>query len=500
MFMRRFLHRNRSRPPISVLPRWSRSRWALLVAPGLAVKRWILLLLAGIAVAGLGLAFILRNLHFPPFLPAPVVELTLPSLSDWLRGGLLLSLGLGLAGAAVWQINRQLISVLLGRRESLDNRELVEVLITGQERRQRLTGPKIVVIGGGTGMPTLLRGLRQYTENLTAVVTVADDGGSSGILRQRMGVLPPGDFRNNIAALSEAEDLMTQLLQYRFGDRDGLDNHNFGNLFITTMAAISGSFEAGIAESSRVLAVRGRILPSTLDNVVLCAEIKRRRRGQQSNGSQYPQPEEWLVVRGESNIPAAGGEIVHVHLEPSNSRAYPETIRAILQADLILAAPGSFFTSLMPNLLVPHVSEAIRASTAVRLYICNVASEQGETDGFSVSDHMRHLRLHAGDAFTAVLANDAYLRHPGDDSGIEWVILPPKDADLDYRLFTGDIVDDAAPRHHHPVKMAARVMEVYHLLRDEQKGTVHPCPLSPPTLGETVDDLPQNWGPGGREG
>ncbi|MBX3050529.1 MAG: uridine diphosphate-N-acetylglucosamine-binding protein YvcK [Caldilineaceae bacterium] len=455
------------------------TRWALLIAPGLAVKRWILLLLTGVFVAGLGLAFVLRNLHIPPFVPPTLTGLTLPYLSDWLRGGLLLAGGTALVGYGVWQINRQVAAVLLGRHRSLNSQELVDVLMTGQERRRRLTGPKIVVIGGGTGMPTLLRGLRQYTENITAVVTVADDGGSSGILRQRMGVLPPGDFRNNIAALSDAEELMTQLLQYRFGDRDGLDNHNFGNLFITTMTALSGSFEAGIADSSRVLAVRGRILPSTLDNVVLCAEVRRHKRAQvngtgNGNGHSPPKewshPEEWVYVRGESNIPSAGGEIVRVHLEPSECRAYPETVQAILQADLILAAPGSFFTSLMPNLLVPYVREAICASGAVRLYVCNVATEPGETDGFGVSDHLRHLRLHAGSAFTAVLANDAYPHQPPGESATEWVTLPEDDEVLDYRLFTGDIVDDKAPRHHHPAKMAAQVMKAYRLLLDEKNG------------------------------
>ena len=462
------------------------SRWTLLIAPGLAIKRWILLLPVGVFVAGLGLAFILRNLRIPPFLPAPVVGLTLPALSDWLRGGLFLAAGMILVGYGVWQINRQLASVLLGRGDSLDSLELMEALVTSQERRQRQTGPKIVVIGGGTGMPTLLRGLRRYTENITAVVTVADDGGSSGLLRQRMGVLPPGDFRNNIAALSDAEELMTQLLQYRFGDRDGLDNHNFGNLFITTMTALSGSFEAGIADSSRVLAVRGRILPSTLDNVTLCAEIKRPRKGAYVNGSGQPHPEEWghseewIVVRGESQIAGAGGEIVRVHLEPSQCRAYPETVRAILQADLILAAPGSFFTSLMPNLLVPYVREAIRASQAVRLYVCNVATEAGETDGFGVSDHMRHLRLHADDAITTVLANDAYLRHPADATGVEWVTLPPADEAVDYRLFSGDIVDDANPRHHHPAKMAAQVMEIYRLLLDERESHRSETPKGSP--------------------
>lgn len=451
----------------SLLPSSIDARWALLVAPGLAVKRWILLLLVGVFVAGLGLAFILRNLEIVPLLPPNLARLAFSQLSDWLRGGVLLAGGAGIVLYAVWQINRQVAAVLLGRLESLGSRELVHQLVTAQERRQRRSGPKIVVIGGGTGMPTLLRGLRHYTENITAVVTVADDGGSSGILRQRMGVLPPGDFRNNIAALSDAEELMTQLLQYRFGDREGLENHNFGNLFITTMTALSGSFEDGLADSSRVLAVRGRILPSTLDNVILCAEVKRRPGQSHVNGHGQPGPEQWTYVRGESNIPHAGGEIVRVHLEPAECRAYPETVRAILQADLIVAAPGSFFTSLMPNLLVPYVRAAIRASQAVRLYVCNVATEPGETDGFTVSDHMRHLRLHADDAFTTVIANDAYLDRMAESDDTEWVKLPPADEEPDYRLFTGDLVDDSTPRHHHPGKMAALVMEVYETLLAE---------------------------------
>lgn len=467
------------------------SRWTLLVAPGVAVKRWILLLLVGVLVAGLGLAFLLRNMEIPGFLPTPVIRLTFPSISDWIRGGVLLGAGTLLVGYAVWEINRQIASILLGRGNSLPSRELMDVLVTGQERRQRLTGPKIVVIGGGTGMPTLLRGLRRYTENLTAVVTVADDGGSSGLLRQRMGVLPPGDFRNNIAALSDAEELMTQLLQYRFGDRDGLDNHNFGNLFITTMTALSGSFEAGIADSSRVLAVRGRILPSTLDNVTLCAEIKHPRAveyvTEYANGNGMPHRDEWIFVRGESNIPAARGEIINVSLEPPNCRAYPETVRAILQADLILAAPGSFFTSLMPNLLVPYVREAIRASQAVRLYVCNVATQPGETEGFDVSDHMRHLRLHAQDAFTTVLANDAYRNHPADDTRIEWVTLPPEDEVLDYRLFTGDIVDSTIPNHHHPDKMARRVIEVYRILQSEKTGRRSNTPENSPFVAPVIE-------------
>lgn len=321
--------------------------------------------------------------------------------------------------------------------------------------------PRIVAIGGGTGMPQLLRGLRAYTDNITAVVTVADDGGSSGRLRRQMGVLPPGDFRNNIAALSEAEELLTRLFQYRFADSDvgggssELAGHSFGNLFITTMAAVTGSFEAGLAESSRVLAVRGRVLPSTLEHITLCAELG----FPGANGR-----EEWRVVEGESNITQSGGRILRVFLKPDTPRAYPQVIRAILQADLIVAGPGSFFTSVMPNLLVPAIRDAICATTVPRIYLCNVATQTGETDNYSVSDHMRQLRQHAGEAFTTVLANGNYNPAVPPAHNAQWVTLPAPDEKLEYRLFTGNVVDDKQPWRHSSEKLAAQVMAVYHEL------------------------------------
>jgi uncharacterized cofD-like protein len=309
-------------------------------------------------------------------------------------------------------------------------------------------------------MPQLLRGLRTYTDNITAIVTVADDGGSSGRLRHQMGVLPPGDFRNNIAALSDAEELMTRLFQYRFpkqdfnGGNSELAGHSFGNLFIATMAAITGSFEKGLAECARVLAVRGRVLPSTLEHVALCAEIAYRN----ADGI-----ERWRVVEGESNLPHAGGQIQRVFLKPDAPRAYPEVIRSILQADLIVAGPGSFFTSVMPNLLVPAIRDAICATTVPHIYLCNVATQPGETDGYTVADHMRQLQEHAPGAFTMVLANANYdPARPPYQIG-EWVTLPHEEP-IDYRLFTGDLVDDQRPWHHSPDKLAARLWAVYHEL------------------------------------
>ncbi len=419
--------------------------WRLLLRPGLYIKRWILAILVGVLLCALGIDLGVQALV----------------LSDrpWLFGrwgtlfvGVILA-GIGLAGVvwAVLELSRSIGAALLRQERMPPRRELVQALAVRQAQQRRRSGPKIVVIGGGTGMPSLLRGLREYTDNLTAVVTVADDGGSSGKLRRDMHVLPPGDFRNNLIALSEAEGLMAQLLQYRFAEADGLGGHNFGNIFITAMAAITGSFEEGLAASSRVLAVRGRILPSTLDPVVLCAEVC----------CQDGAEERWLFVRGESRIPQAGGRIVRVHLEPEDAWAYPDTIRAILEADLILAAPGSFFTSLMPNLLVPRIQAAIRAASAFRLYVCNLTTQPGETDGFDVSEHMRHLQRHVGDAFSAVLANDHFPDQAVLPPGIQWVRPPEERRSLPYRLFTADLVDPAHPLRHDPHKVAAAIMAIY---------------------------------------
>ena len=480
--------------------RRNRTQVAQALRPGLGIKRWIGLLLLGVTVAGAGFFFALRALPVDET-PGPLVVLTLGFLPDWMRGLTLITLGMAVVGVGIWQLNRQVVLALVPHETPPGNVAMVSTLLTRQQKRR---GPRIVAIGGGTGMPQLLRGLRQYTDNITAVVTVADDGGSSGRLREQMGTLPPGDFRNNIAALSESEDLMLRLFQYRFADRDvahdvagsELAGHSFGNLFIATMAAVTGSFERGIAESSRVLTVRGRILPSTLDNITLCAEISRPRMPagtpsangtaahpphDTSSSSHAPSPlsstaqdDEWLMVEGESNIPNAGGKVMRVFLKPDRPPAYPEVIKAILQADLIVAGPGSFFTSVMPNLLVPGVREAIMARNVPRLYICNVATQPGETDGYTVSDHMRQLRLHAESAFTTVLANDNYDPSTPPYGVGQWVTLPAPNEVIDYRLFTGNLVEDVRPWHHDSQKLAARVMEIYQELASAPTDGVTP--------------------------
>lgn len=452
---------------VDILPNAERQNGAwkqLLLRPAIGLKRWLAVLLAGVLLLGLASTVLLRAiLSEPEFAPLAYYG-TLQFLPIGMRLLLLLGAGSLLAWVGLHRLHRIITTQLMPDFGAMGNEELFGVLLS---RYRRSHGPRVVTIGGGTGMPQLLRGLRKYTDNITAIVTVADDGGSSGRLRRTMGILPPGDFRNNIAALSEVEGLMTRLFQYRFADRElgdpeavnELAGHSFGNLFITTMAAITGSFEAGIAESSKVLRVRGRVLPGTLEDVTLCAEVRRLR----------PDGEmELITVEGESMLPKAGGQVERVYLKQERARAYPEAIRAILQADLIVAGPGSFFTSVLPNLLVTGVRDAICASRVPRIYICNVATQSGETDHYGVSDHMTKLREHAGDAFPHVLANSNYdTAHPPAGNA-QWVLLPPRGEPLTYGLFTGDVVDDLRPWRHDADKLAEQIIQVYAELRARQ--------------------------------
>lgn len=425
-----------------------------MLRPGGGVKRWIFITLAGLFFINLGIALLL----FVLIAESPLRVLLLNFLPGWLRASLLIVLGLLIGGFGILRLRPVLERTIWSELRTPEGQAMLRAFINRQQRRQ---GPRVVAIGGGTGMPQLLRGLREYTDNITAIVTVADDGGSSGRLRRQTGALPPGDFRNNIAALSDAEDLMKGLFQYRFPETDGgdedehrndLGGHSFGNLFIMTMAAITGSFEAGIAESSRVLAVRGRILPSTLENITLCAEVRRTTEDGRT---------EWITVQGESNLPKSAGQIERVYLQPAHARAYPEAIRAILQADLIVAGPGSFYTSVLPNLLVEAIRDAILASSAVRIYICNVATQPGETDGYTVLDHLRKLREHVGDAFLIALANDNYTLQTQPSPSAQWVTIPPSSKWGDFQIFSGDIVDAERPWRHDSRKLAAHLMEIY---------------------------------------
>lgn len=408
--------------------------------PGMHVKRWFLLLSIGITLISLGVAYLMVQMYREQPFPEWVAYLTLQFVDRPIRGTLFIGAGLIVAAMAVMRLNKSLVSALVPAGLE-DN--IVDIIY---QRRQLKHGPRIVAIGGGTGLSTLLRGLKEYTGNLTAIVTVADDGGSSGRLRRELGVLPPGDFRQCIVALADAEPLMTRLFQYRFGEGSGLEGHSFGNLFIAAMSAITGNFERALRESSRVLAVSGQIVPSTLADVTLCAEFDDR------------------VVSGESAIPKARRPIKRIFLEPAHVPAYPEAVRAILQADLIVVGPGSLFTSVLPNLLVPDIVQSIRASGAVRIYACNVATQEGETEGYTVDDHVRVLSNHLGnDVFDYILANDNF-DYAADLRGSAEMVRSGTGVvnGHSYEIVYSDVISPDLPYRHDPKKLSQAIMRLFY--------------------------------------
>lgn len=408
--------------------------------PGMGVKRWLLLLMVGVTTLSLGLAYLLVTIYRQQPLPPVFYYLTLQFVPRVLRAALFGVAGLAMVAAAMYGVNRSLLAVF--PRPGRDS--LVDLVY---QHRQLARGLKIVLLGGGTGLSTLLRGMKEYSSNLTAIVTVADDGGSSGRLRRELGVLPPGDFRNCIAALADAEPLMTELFQYRFGEGEGLNGHSFGNLFIAAMAGVTGNFERAIAESSRVLAVRGRILPSTLEHVTLCAEV--------SASGQEP-----THVAGESQIPRSGLPVERVYLEPNGVRADAQALRAILQADLIVLGPGSLYTSVLPNLLVEEVAEAIRVSRALKVYVCNVAIQPGETDGYSVADHVRAIENHVGEGLIdVVVANNNLDVSAGSTNRLE-LVQPEYQLQDRIPIVLADLTDPVSPWRHHPEKLARCLLDL----------------------------------------
>ena len=437
-------------PPRSLWGRvriWLRQilRW---LRPGLGVKRWLVLVLGGTALMGAGVAVVVLDVYrtSPDTWWLPLLTyISLQFLSRPLRALIFGSLGIGLIGAGIWGLNSSLLAPFVRK-----DRTVVDTL-TQYRRRER--GPRVVVIGGGRGQSTLLRGLKEYTRNLTAVVTVADDGGSSGRLRDTTGILPPGDIRNCLAALSNDEDLITQLFQYRFADGGGgLEGHSFGNLFISALSEITGSFEEAVAESGKVLSVSGRVLPSTLHDVRLVADLA------------MPQFSGEFRVKGESRIPEATGEVQRVWLEPDNPPAFPAVIKALLRADLIVIGPGSLYTSIIPNLLVPDIAAAVRSSEALKIFICNVATQPGETDDYNCGDHIRALEAHVGPRFfDMVVSNDALSGTLPE--GSQWV-LAEDELEARYALYRSDVADEENAGRHD----SAKLTEVLINLLEERTG------------------------------
>ena len=368
-------------------------RW---LQPGLVVKRWLLTSGIGLVLALIGAAVWadLQPIYWTLWAIQEVLGWITRVLPRGITGPLMLLAGIGLL---LWGQSRSFGSIQQALAPEKDT-----VLVAALRANSRLKrGANIVAIGAGTGLSALLSGLKRYSSHITAIVTVADDGGSSGVLRRELGVQPPGDIRNCLAALSTEEPLLTRLFQYRFSSGTGLEGHSFGNLFLSALTAITGNLETAITASSRVLAVQGQVVPATNADVRLWAELEDGRR-----------------IEGESAIGKAPNPIVRLGCLPERPPALPRALEAIAQADLILLGPGSLYTSLLPNLLVPELVTAIQRSRAPRLYICNLMTQPGETDGLDVSGHLRAIEAQLASLginqrlFDAVLAQEAIADSP----------------------------------------------------------------------------------------
>lgn len=347
-----------------------RSNYKWLI-PGMGVKRWIAVILFGLLLFSLGI--VVWDLHSSSPVEAKFLQILTKYVDNILLAAVvLLVVGVSISFIGISNMIRSIIEVVSPEEVN----DLAEVVY---RKRSLERGPRIVVIGGGTGLSTLLRGLKSYSSNITAIVTVADDGGSSGRIREELGILPPGDIRNTLVALADTEPLMERLFQYRFSWGEGLEGHSFGNLFIAAMTDITGDFETAIKQFGKVLAVGGVVLPSTLSPVQLKAKY--------TDGSE---------IIGEHNIPQPGRKIESISLIPKNVEPLPEALEAIAAADLIVLGPGSLYTSVIPNLLVNSICEALVDSQALKVYVCNVMTQPGETDQMSAADHIEAIFKHTG--------------------------------------------------------------------------------------------------------
>jgi len=417
-----------------------------LLIPGISLKRWLGVGAIGLALIAVGVIFALGISTGPAFISF-LESVSLRNESPELRGSVFI--GLGVVGASVAGIG--LIRSLGAVRQKTRNLPFFESFYVD---RMLGSGPKITVIGGGSGLPNLLRGLKHYTSNITAVVTVADDGGSSGRLRSELGILPPGDIRNCLVALADSEDVMQQLMDYRFESDGQLDGHSFGNIFIAALAGIGGDFYRGVEAAGELLAIRGRVIPSTLSNVTLV--------GSTVSG-------ETLI--GESRVGNSSDRLRSLTLIPADSVAHPEAVRAIEDADMIVVGPGSLFTSIVPNLLISGISNALTESSAFKVYVCNVAEEPAQTEGYSVLDHLNVIRNYGGErAVDAVIANGS-LPDGSTPAGLDFIkAIKPWDDDV--LLVEADVIDETdntTTARHNSVKLSNAIAEAYRKFRGRRR-------------------------------
>jgi uncharacterized cofD-like protein len=411
----------------------------------MGVKRYVALVFIGTVTFALALAMLLayvyRTFDVPESAGWLVHVVTLQWIAHPWREVGLGALGVLVAVGGTIALFKSVLGVVIGPDE-----DVAEIIYQGRIRQR---GPVVVSIGGGTGQGVLLRGLKEKTSNLTAVVTVADDGGSSGRLRRDFGLMPPGDIRNCLTALADSESLMTKLVHYRFEQGDGLKGHSLGNLLIAAMRDIEGGMDEGIESLSKVLRIQGNIAPSAMTDVHLAAEL-----------------EDGTIVVGESEI-GGRGKIKRVFLRPRHVAANEDAVSAILAADLIVIGPGSVYTSILPNLLVTGIGTALRASKAVKVYVCNVATEPGETDDFGPSDHVRVLTEHVGPGlFHYVVLNNRTDVAPTTRDGAAKILpaSPREQTDLQrggLEVVSADVIDPELPEHHDPTLLAETILQLY---------------------------------------
>ena len=409
---------------------------------GLGVKRWSLLTLIGLCLTifGAALSFAYVAVDFSLWVMELFDRVT-GRLPDSVALGILcLTLGVGAVAVGIRGVYKAVERVY-------SNETRTDFLETALKRRRLDTGERIVAIGGGTGLSTMLRGLKHYSSNITAIVTMADDGGSSGMLREH-GMLPPGDLRNCIAALAEAEPLMMQLFQHRFEGLGVLKGHSLGNLIVAAMFEMTGDFDKAVRETSKVLAIRGRVLPSTLEDVRMGAELK--------DGSK---------VEGQVNVNKAEN-IASVSLIPPNPSALPGAVKAIQEAEMIVIGPGSLYTSIIPNLLVPEIAAAIKASKAPKIYVCNVMTQPNETLNHTAADHVRALIHHIGQGvITHVLLNSgkvpAEVLERYSAKGAKYIV--PEEAEIEMlgvRPIHGPFIDVSNVVRHNPQKLSTAIFRI----------------------------------------
>lgn len=414
---------------------------------GLSIKRWLIVNFVGIFLISWGFNNLTELLIVddPTTAIAQLLNATTDFGTSYTKIAIAIALGIGLS---CWG-QMSFVSSITQPLQSANSPALIEKILASHLLDR---GSKIVAVGGGTGLSNLLRGLKHHSNNLTAVVTVADDGGSSGRLREELGVLPPGDIRNCLTALTQEESLLSKLFDYRFGAGEGLKGHSFGNLFLTAMSEVTGNLETAIAASSKILGVQGQVLPATLNNVSLWAELDR---GQ--------------IVTGESKIVATEGKIHKIGCFPTHPQAVPAVIRAIESADCIVLGPGSLYTSIIPNLLVPEIREAIAKAKVPRIYVCNIMTQPGETDGYTVVDHIQAIDRACGQPlFDAILVNS---RVPSPEAiykyaqeGSHPVILDQERVSaMNRQVILADVLDENFQtryiRHHAP-KLAQVLADV----------------------------------------